>query len=228
MPHRSKSKSNPPWRRPRRPRRSHERASARPAAPRAHTCPLTVADSDAARLAKTSCALSARCPCAVWRDGLWARVPGLPWRIPSGACRRDDHWAVGPTAPAYGRTSGLSARHALACGGRPLGRRERVIASGSAGRGVCQATTVVGRRACRGWRPVGLTTPSDGRAAVRYWVARFLVMFHLITPLESVRIMLQAPLGLQEMVLAIWLIAKGFNASALASVAAAAGSGGSS
>jgi Domain of unknown function (DUF4386) len=64
--------------------------------------------------------------------------------------------------------------------------------------------------------------------AVLYWVAGLLVMFHLITPLESVHIMLQAPLGLQEMVLAIWLIARGFNASALTSVASAGGSGGSS
>src|ERR1035437_6738851 len=55
--------------------------------------------------------------------------------------------------------------------------------------------------------------------AVLYWVAGFLVMFHFIAPLESVHVMLQAPLGLQEVVLAIWLMAKGFNASALASVA---------
>jgi len=64
--------------------------------------------------------------------------------------------------------------------------------------------------------------------AVLYWVAAFLVMFDVITPLESVHVMLQAPLGLQEMVLAIWLIAKGFNASALASVTSAGGSEGSS
>jgi hypothetical protein len=43
-----------------------------------------------------------------------------------------------------------------------------------------------------------------------------LVMFHVITPLQTPHIMLQAPLGLQEMVLAIWLIARGFSASALA------------
>lgn len=61
--------------------------------------------------------------------------------------------------------------------------------------------------------------------AVLYWVAGLLVMFGLITPLETPHIMLQAPLGLQEMVLAIWLIAKGFSASALASVAPVAGSG---
>jgi len=64
--------------------------------------------------------------------------------------------------------------------------------------------------------------------AVLYWVAGVLVIFDLVTPLESVHIMLQAPLGLQEVVLAIWLMAKGFNASALASVAPAGGSEGSS
>lgn len=55
--------------------------------------------------------------------------------------------------------------------------------------------------------------------AVLQWAAGVLVMFHVITPLETPHIMLQAPLGLQEMVLAIWLIAKGFSAPALASVA---------
>jgi hypothetical protein len=48
--------------------------------------------------------------------------------------------------------------------------------------------------------------------AVLYWAAGVLVMFHVITPLETPHIMLQAPLGLQEMALAIWLIAKGFSA----------------
>jgi hypothetical protein len=64
--------------------------------------------------------------------------------------------------------------------------------------------------------------------AVLYWVAGLLVMFDVIEPLESVHIMLQAPLGLQEMVLAIWLIAKGFEADALASVAPSGGLGGGS
>ena len=64
--------------------------------------------------------------------------------------------------------------------------------------------------------------------AVLYWVAGLLVMFDVITPLETPHIMLQAPLGLQEMVLAIWLIAKGFSADALASVNSPAGSGGAS
>jgi hypothetical protein len=39
---------------------------------------------------------------------------------------------------------------------------------------------------------------------------------------------LHLPLGLQKMILAIWLIAREFNASALASVASDGGSGGSS
>mgnify|MGYP001301378788 CR=1 FL=1 len=56
-------------------------------------------------------------------------------------------------------------------------------------------------------------------SAVLYWAAGVLVMFHVIRPLETAHIMLQAPLGLQEMVLAIWLIARGFSASVIASVA---------
>jgi hypothetical protein len=50
--------------------------------------------------------------------------------------------------------------------------------------------------------------------AVLYWAAGILVMFHVITPREIPHILLQAPLGLQEMMLAIWLIARGFNPSA--------------
>jgi hypothetical protein len=58
------------------------------------------------------------------------------------------------------------------------------------------------------------------------WVAGFLVMFDVIAALESAHVMLQASLGLQEVVVAIWLIAKGLSAPALASVASAGGSGG--
>lgn len=47
--------------------------------------------------------------------------------------------------------------------------------------------------------------------AALYWGAGVLVMFHVITPLETPHILLQAPLGLQEMVLAVWLIVRGFN-----------------
>ena len=54
--------------------------------------------------------------------------------------------------------------------------------------------------------------------AVLYWTAGFLVMFKLIVPLETIHIALQAPLGVQEMVLAVWLIVKGFNPTAIASL----------
>ena len=47
--------------------------------------------------------------------------------------------------------------------------------------------------------------------ATLYWAAGWLVMFGLIVPLESIHVGLQAPLGVQEMVLAVWLIARGFN-----------------
>jgi len=52
-------------------------------------------------------------------------------------------------------------------------------------------------------------------AAISYWAASLLVMFALITPLSTIHIVLQAPLGLQEVVLAVWLIVKGFNPSAI-------------
>jgi len=47
--------------------------------------------------------------------------------------------------------------------------------------------------------------------ALLYWTAGLLVMFHLIRPLGTPHILLQAPLGLQEMVLAVRLIAKRFD-----------------
>jgi hypothetical protein len=65
-----------------------------------------------------------------------------------------------------------------------------------------------------GWGLVG---------ALLYWAAGLLVMFNVIEPLESAHIALQAPLGLQEMVLALWLIIKGFNPSAFASIDPARG-----
>jgi hypothetical protein len=58
-----------------------------------------------------------------------------------------------------------------------------------------------------GWGLVG---------AVLYWASSLLVMFHLIAPLSTGHIVMQAPLGLQEIALGVWLIVKGFNASALA------------
>jgi hypothetical protein len=52
--------------------------------------------------------------------------------------------------------------------------------------------------------------------AFLYWTAGLFVLFDFIDPLSTPHIMLQAPLGLQEMVLAVWLIVKGFNTSAIA------------
>jgi hypothetical protein len=51
-------------------------------------------------------------------------------------------------------------------------------------------------------------------AAALYWAAGVLVMFHAITPLETPHMLLQSVLGLQELVLAVWLITRGFNAGA--------------
>jgi hypothetical protein len=56
--------------------------------------------------------------------------------------------------------------------------------------------------------------------AILYWAASLFVLFDLIEPLSTIHIVLQAPLGLQEMVLAVWLIVKGFNASAIAAESA--------
>lgn len=63
-------------------------------------------------------------------------------------------------------------------------------------------------------------------SAALYWVAGVLVMFHLIVPLETPHIMLQASMGLQEMVLAVWLIAKGFSVPARAASASTKETGG--
>lgn len=47
-------------------------------------------------------------------------------------------------------------------------------------------------------------------------VAAVLLVFGVITPLGPVQVALAVPIGLQEMVLAVWLIAKGFDRSVLA------------
>jgi hypothetical protein len=58
-------------------------------------------------------------------------------------------------------------------------------------------------------------------AALLYWASSLLVMFHLIAPLSTPHIIMQAPLGLQEVALAVWLIVKGFNPAAIAAEPAA-------
>jgi hypothetical protein len=51
-------------------------------------------------------------------------------------------------------------------------------------------------------------------------VTSMLVMFRVIGPMSTTQIVLAIPIGLQEMVLAVWLIVKGFNSSAIASLSA--------
>ncbi len=57
-------------------------------------------------------------------------------------------------------------------------------------------------------------------AATPYLAAGLLGMFGLISPMSTTRIVMVAPLALQEMALAVWLIVKGFNSSAIASLSA--------
>jgi hypothetical protein len=47
--------------------------------------------------------------------------------------------------------------------------------------------------------------------------AGLLVLFGFIGPLSTSEIILEFPLALQEMVMAVWLIVKGFNPSSIAS-----------
>jgi len=51
-------------------------------------------------------------------------------------------------------------------------------------------------------------------------ISALLVMFHLLPPFGTILIVLLMPILPQELVLAVWLIAKGFNPSAVASGAA--------
>jgi len=48
-------------------------------------------------------------------------------------------------------------------------------------------------------------------------VSGLLVMFSLIGPMSTFQVVLNLPIAVQEMVLAVWLIVKGFNSSAIAS-----------
>jgi hypothetical protein len=51
-------------------------------------------------------------------------------------------------------------------------------------------------------------------------ISTLLVMFHVIAPFSTILIILQMPILPQELVLAVWLIAKGFNPPAVVSRAA--------
>ena len=54
-------------------------------------------------------------------------------------------------------------------------------------------------------------------AIIPYLAAGLLVLFGFFGPLSTSEIVLEFPLALQEMVMAVWLIGKGFNPSAIAS-----------
>jgi hypothetical protein len=62
-----------------------------------------------------------------------------------------------------------------------------------------------------GWGLVGVTLVS---------AAGLLVMFGLAVPLGTTQAVLAIPIALQEMVLAVWLIARGFDPSAIAAASA--------
>ncbi|MHC1781212.1 MAG: DUF4386 domain-containing protein [Anaerolineaceae bacterium] len=57
-------------------------------------------------------------------------------------------------------------------------------------------------------------------AILMHFITAFLVMFGLAGMLSPVVLAMNLPIFLQEMVMAVWLIVKGFNASAIASVSA--------
>ena len=58
-----------------------------------------------------------------------------------------------------------------------------------------------------GWGLVGIALA---------WAAGMLVMFHLDTSMSTIQGMLNLPIALQEMTLAIWLIVRGFNPLSIA------------
>ena len=60
-----------------------------------------------------------------------------------------------------------------------------------------------------------------GLIGVPFWIAEILLnMFGLISPFSTNAILLDLPIAINEMVLAVWLIVKGFNPSAIAFLSA--------
>ena len=57
-------------------------------------------------------------------------------------------------------------------------------------------------------------------AVIPYLAAECLALFALLDPLSATASLLHIPLAVQEMVLAVWLIVKGFSPAAIASVPA--------
>lgn len=52
-------------------------------------------------------------------------------------------------------------------------------------------------------------------AAIPYFVAGLFALFGLLSPMSTSQVVLDLPMALQEMVLAVWLIVKGFNSSSV-------------
>ena len=60
-----------------------------------------------------------------------------------------------------------------------------------------------------------------GLIGVPFWIAEILLsMFGFVDPFSTTVILLDLPIAVNEMVLAVWLIVKGFNSSAIASLSA--------
>jgi heme A synthase len=51
-------------------------------------------------------------------------------------------------------------------------------------------------------------------------VAALLVMVHVTTPMSTIQVVFNLPIGVQEVVLAVWLIVKGFSPSSTPSPSA--------